>query len=258
MSTLTPRQARENQRFPYDALLYHEHVGSIITAIPKSGCSSIKRWFIAAADPAALDTPTIDVHKHAAAHFALSRLPRTEADLLLRTRPVIAVVRDPLHRLRAAFIDKFVRPAAGELMPAAQEVIAFAQSINHGSDHRVTFREFVTLVCSADVDHLDAHWRPQAAFLQSVHSTRLVPLDRLTATLGEYAAAIGRTIDLPPQSVTRKEPVGTGCLADIPAGELHARNLRPPLEELADAALRSMVESRLRADVALYQQALRS
>lgn len=130
MSTLSPRQARENERFPFDALLYHESVGSIFTAIPKSGCSSIKRWFIALTNPAALHDPALDVHKYAAAHFALSRMPRAEADLLLRGHPVIGVVRAPLDRLRAAFVDKFVRPRAEELMPAAQELIADAQSIN--------------------------------------------------------------------------------------------------------------------------------
>lgn len=260
MSTLTPRQARENARFPFDAYFYHDRVGTVIAAIPKCGCSTIKRWLIAMTDPSALADPTLDVHWHAARTLALSKQPRDGVEAILRSKPLLAVVRDPAERLRSAFIDKFVRPGASELMPAARELIEDCSrervSASSDNDESLTFRQFVEYVGHADPDHLDAHWRPQTAFLRGSRVDTLIPLDRLSTHLDGLAASLGRPdVRAQPESVTRKEPVTLEGPADVPASELHARNLRPPLAQLADADVLRVIQERFAEDAALFARA---
>ena len=262
MSTLTARQARENERGPLSAFFFHENVRSVIAAIPKNGCSAIKRWYIAMVDPGALADPALDVHLHAARSLALSRRPREEADSILNACPLVAVVRDPAERLRSAFIDKIVRPGPGELIPAATELIADChrqrgEVVARGEDRRtITFRQFVEYVVHAHPEHLDTHWRAQSEFLRGQRVDTLIPIERLSTTLDAIAARLGRSdVRAAVESVTRKERAAVEGLADLPAGELHARNLRPPLTELADERITSMIRSRLAEDVDLYARA---
>lgn len=262
MSMLTARQARENAKFPFDAFLYHERIGIVIAAIPKCGCSTIKRWLIALTDAGALADPALDVHRHAARTLALTRLPREQAESILATKPMLAVVRDPAERLRSAFIDKFVRPGPGELMPAARELIEDcrqhdARTLGRSDGaYSITFRQFVGYVGHADPDHLDAHWRPQSAFLRGRRVGTLIPLETLSTHLDSLAASLGRSdVRAHPESVTRKEPAALERLADVPASELHARNLRPPLAQLADADVLTMIRERFTDDEALFARA---
>lgn len=260
MSTLTPRQARENARFPFDAFFYHERIGMVIAAIPKCGCSTIKRWCIALTDAAALADPGLDVHRHAARTLALAKRPRDEAEAILSTKPVLAVARDPAERLRSAFIDKFVRPAPDEVMPATAELIRDYRGDGVVADtwdeRSITFRQFVEYVGHADPDHLDAHWRPQAAFVRGRRVDTLITLDRLSSTLDALAASLGRSdVRAAAESVTRKEPAALEGLADVPASELHARNLRPPLAQLADADVLKMIRECFADDEAFFARA---
>ena len=260
MSTLTARQARENARFPFDAFMYHERIGMVIAAIPKCGCSTVKRWLISVTDPAALAGPVLDVHRHAARTLALAKRPRDEAEAILAAQPLLVVVRDPVERLRSAFIDKFVRPAPDEVMPATTELIRDYRGDGVVADvwdeRSITFRQFVEYVGHADPDHLDAHWRPQAAFVRGRRIDTLITLDRLSSTLDALAAALGRSdVRATPESVTRKELASLEGLADVSASELHARNLRPPLAQLADADVLKMIRERFAEDAALFARA---
>lgn len=261
MSSLSPRLAIENRRFPLDSYLYHESIGVVLVGIPKVGCSTVKRWLIAMTDPAALLDPGLAVHKHSLEALALSRLSAPQAEEVLATRPIVAFVRQPLQRLRSAFVEKIVRPAPEDLFPPSVELLADWRSTHaalaeDGTDRRITFREFVEHIAAVPGEHLDPHWRPQADFLVPGPRT-VLPLERLSESLDALARRLGRPdVYARPSNVTRKEPSRSGCLADVPAGVLHRADQRPPLSELADSALIARAMTALAADARLYRQAL--
>ncbi len=278
MSTLSVRQAEQNLAFPLDDFLYHESVGVVIVAIPKVGCSTIKRWYMrhVGVDLAA------DPHKYAYEHLALSRRTPCEAARILESRRVIAPVRDPAERLRSAFVDKFVWPKTADLFEPARDIIedmhrASGVEVVHDAvvhatlgdvqvpipvssavdySRRPSFHQFVEYVCDAQEDHLDSHWRPQHAFIRDRRVDVLVPIDALSATLAGVSRALGAPVPaLEPENVTRKEPAARGLLADVPAGELHERDLFPLLAELTDDALMERIRTRFADDLALLDRA---
>lgn len=278
MSTLSTRQAEQNLAFPLDYYLYHEAVGVVIIAVPKVGCSTVKRWFMrnAGADP------RLDPHKHAYEHLALARRSPAEASSILESRRVLMPVRDPAERLRSAFVDKFIWPKTEDLFEPARDIIedlhrARGVEIVHNAVHAATFggelvpvpacsavdytlrpsfRTFAEYICAAENEHLDAHWRAQSCFIVGHRIDAFVPLDALSDTLSRISETLGVQIPTPEaENVTRKEPASRGLLADVPAIELHQQDLFPLLDELADQALQQRIRSRFRDDVLLVQHA---
>lgn len=278
MSTLSTRQAEQNLAFPLDDYLYHEAVGVVIVAVPKVGCSTIKRWFMRHAEA----DPRLDAHKYAFEHLALARRPASEAQHILESRRVLMPVRDPADRLRSAFVDKFIRPKAEDLFEPAREIIEDLQRakgvhVVHDAEHvamlgefqvRIpicsavdytrgpSFREFVDYVCDADPSHLDAHWRAQSAFIGENRIDALVPLEHLSEHLQQLSKAIGAPEFQPAaENVTRKEPVLHAHLADTPAGELHTLDLFPTLEQITDEPLLRKISEHFREDINLLARA---
>jgi hypothetical protein len=259
-SQLSPRIAKENTTFPLDSYFFHPRIRIVFLAIPKVGCSAIKRWMISQVEPEALGARDVNVHGYALEHFALSAKSDTDAATILSEFPVVGFVRPPLERLRSAFIDKFVRPTASELFPPARELLEDWFRTNKGScadfERRISFREFVEFVVEADRSHLDRHWRPQSSFLVSETHVRLLPISEIGRSLDAISSQFGPDpVSTDPINVTRKEPSHRVLLADAPAGELHRDNLRPPAHELADAAIRQLISSRLGDDEMLVQRA---
>lgn len=278
VSSLSARQSVENLSFPLDYYLYHEAVGVVLIAIPKVGCSTIKRWFMrhASADL------SIDPHKYAYEYLALSRRDPAQARELLASRRVIMPVRDPAERLRSAFIDKFVWPKFNDLFEPARDIIedlhrargteVVHDTVEHATlgenvvqipisssvdySRRPSFAEFVDYVCTAQEDHLDGHWRCQASFSRGHRVDALVPLEYLSAMLARLSRSLGVDASMPePENVTRKDPTSQGLLADVSATELHERDLFPLLDELADASLQNRIRTVFGEDAALLERA---
>ncbi len=282
--TISPRLEIENRRFPLDHTLFHPEVGIVATAIPKSGCSALRKWYIAMAEP---DTPpnSVDAHKYCLERFALCQRDRDETAGILHQHPGIAFVRDPLARLRSGFIEKIVRPRPTDMFVASRELLEdwtrtqgpevrydithrasiggeifeFPASTSVNYDRGITFREFVQYVCETSDNALDPHWRSQGAFLRDHPVDLIAPLDMLGPILDALSTAMGRPLyKVEKTNVTRKEPAARGSLADTPSGELHRLDLRPPVDELADTAILNYVRSSLAPDFELFASAMNS
>jgi len=281
MLTPNSRLERYNARFPRGAYFLDPHRRFLLCAIPKSGCSSLKRWFLALTDPAEADTP--DIHRYCHTTHSLIRHWRKPPDLFCFT-----MVRDPLRRLASAFSDKFIArfrtgcfEGAREIMEAAararglpvnfdrEETIILdgaptrvRSSSDVDYDRGVTFREFIRLICSAPDRCLDSHWRPMSSFLKGQRVDFIGRLDHLAADLG----AVSDLLDLPRPArhfpPADHAPVADtlasgdpGALADIPSGDLFRAGILPGAADLFDERLTQLVRSRFAADFELVRTA---
>ncbi len=284
MTSLSPRLAIENERFPLDCFLYHESLGFVAVAMQKSGCSAIKRWYVAIAQPDCY-RPDLAFHKHCYSHLALCSRPPEVAAQILASAPRITFVRCPLERLRSAYMDKFVGVPPMEIFEPARELLEdwtrlqgvrvehdIVHTLNLGGEivtvpassavdyeRGLSFREFIDYVALSPDDHLDPHWRPQAAYLRVHPVHTVVPLEQMGIVLDTIAAARGRSDYQTEQTnITRKELSHLDELADMPSSELRRLNLRPRTEELVDPDVRDRVNDRYAEDVDLYEGARRS
>lgn len=253
MSTLTSRQASENAVFPFGDYLVAPSRRLVFAAIPKSGCSDLKHWFISLVEPEKLQDPSFRLHAHCRATHTLAQHPPERREVLLRESFTLAFVREPLSRVVSAYVEKFVRPSLRELFEPAREVIA---QIAQGQSDGITFREFVRFLDEASDDHLDSHWRPQAAFLKCVRIDLLGRMEALPAML----ETLGSELGMPARPATRRNATGYTAargelFADVPSSHLHEKGILPPASDLYDEALREMVASRFQTDVMLYEAA---
>lgn len=262
-------------------MLYHDRVGIICLAIPKSGCTAAKRWYAAAAAPN-IDVQLLPIHKYAIDELSLCVKPAVVTKALLERAPMLAFVRDPLERLRSAFVDKLVRPRHAEMFGPSRELLeqwtasrgqpaqldtthtaTIAGEVHHFAASSavdyvrgLTFREFVEFVTTVPEHVLDPHWRPQAAFMRLRNTDIVLPMSAIGVSLDSLGSRSGVAFSAADRTnVTRKESVGRGSLADVPSGELNKNDFRPPTGELADDSIRLLVASRLAEDEALSLRA---
>lgn len=253
MPPLTARQAAENASFPLSHYLVDPARRLVCAAIPKSGCSDLKHWFISLVEPERLADPSFRLHAHCAAAHALSLFPPARRDELLRDSFTIAFVRDPLSRIVSAFVEKFVRAAPHELFEPAREVLG----VHHSDpDRGISFRQFIEFLAGAPDDQLDPHWRPQRAFIEGVRIDLLGRMEHQPVILAE----LGRILGAPERAEGRRNSTGytppTGeFAADVASAALHRMGRLPPAPDLYDDALRAAVLARFRDDVMLYEAA---
>lgn len=231
--------------------LLREHVffdprlGVAVLAIPKAGCSAIKHWLVdALGERGPLGAAGQDVHGFAFERYSLASHEAGGDAVWAFAARRVGFVRDPLARLRSAFIDKLVRPADADLFPPAAALVARIAEVDGvasgpGRIRRPSFRRFVEFVLDAESSTLDAHWRPQSDFLSAAGPLTVHPAGEIARVLADLGAAAGLGRVVPTETnVTRKEPSGRGPLADAPGDELHALGLRPTLDEMVDERLR--------------------
>ncbi|MBX3385453.1 MAG: sulfotransferase family 2 domain-containing protein [Phycisphaeraceae bacterium] len=278
------RLRRLNTHFPLADCIADPQGRFVLCAIPKNGCTAIKRWFLSIVEP---DKPTdLEAHRRCRDRYALVLRSPGEQSRLLAESPCIAFLRDPVRRLASAFADKFVRLAPSGCFEGARELmeeVARRRGIDVRFDttHPVelagrvvrvpgssavdyarglTFCEFVTVVCSLPNEALDPHWRPQKAFLQPHDGSRLTlaPVQSLAATLNRLAERFGLPAErVNDQAMTADTPSlespWIGALADAPSGTLAAREGGlPGAAALYDRALLQAVQDRYAADWALW------
>jgi hypothetical protein len=253
MTTITPRQAAENAVFPWGDYLVDPARRLVCAAIPKSGCSDFKHWFVSVVEPEKLTNPSFRLHAHCRATHALSLIPPPRRSELLRDSFTIAFVRDPLSRVVSAYVEKFVRAGPHELFEPAREVLALHDS---RPDEGISFRQFVEFLRRAPDEHLDPHWRPQAAFITGVRVDLLGRMEHQPAILAE----LGRILGAPDRADGRRNATGytpgTGeFLADIPSATLHRKGQLPPASDLYDDVLRAAVLDRFGDDAMLHDAA---
>lgn len=255
MSTLTPRQAAENNDFPFGDYLADPSRRLVCAAIPKSGCSELKHWFISLVEPERLLDPSFRLHAYCRATHTLAWFAPQERERLLRESFTMAFVREPVSRVVSAYVEKFVRAATGELFEPAREVIA---ALGVEPTRGITFREFVSYLAGSPDEHLDSHWRPQAAFLRGggVRIDLLGRMESIPSMLG----ALGQALGMPLRADGRRNATGytpaRGVnVADVPSALLHESGVLPPVSDLIDEELRERIEQRFRDDAMLYEGA---
>lgn len=249
----------ENRGLPDRLYLVSERHRLICCAIPKNGCTTIRKWFLAFADPAGLQSA--DVHRYCADHSALSLLPRPRREEAIASFFTLTFLRDPLVRLASAFIEKFVGGHSHGHFEPAREVLE-SVALDHGvgdATRGITFREFVQYLHEAPDDHLDYHWRPQSAILVRRRMDFTGRVSQLTEAL--TAISIARGYPRPPEAEALPRAASDGgFLGDTPSGELYrafcySRGVLPAAEALFDPEIRSSLLARYATDVELYRGA---
>lgn len=286
MTSATARQLRENKVFPLSHCFADPDSGVGIVAIQKNGCTTLKRWFLSVAEPGREFPETADVHYYCRIHHALCNIgdPAAAAERFAKCF-TIAFVRDPVSRVASAFIDKFVGPAPDDLFEPARDVVEdFARmrgaTVTHDRvrqlvltdrtidvpyssavdyERGMTLREFGEYLAAAPDEHLDGHWRSQAAFLSWARPDLIVRAEAMNEVLSAISEMIGLgVVPGTRHSTTFYTKHTGGPHADLPSGDMHRNWVRPRPEYLYDDALREVVRNRFAADVALYDSAAAS
>lgn len=280
MTLLTPRQREENRTLPYSEYLVSFEHKFVCCAIPKNGCTALKRWFLSVVEP---NLPsTVDVHAHCRDFHVLCNQPRETIEAVMREFFTFSVVRDPLKRIASAFAEKFVGPALHEVFEPAREVIEENERL-HGATapqdiiadiqfpgrtvavpacsaiaygRGVTFREFVNYLCESPDENLDAHWRPQSALLSGGRFKSIGRLDDLATYLPSIAEQLGVAVPVMSDHTPATDmPGGAMFHGDMLSREMHRRGIYPSAATLYDQELRELVRARYREDASLYEQA---
>jgi hypothetical protein len=281
LTTLSLRQAMDNRGLPNRAYLASAEHRLVCCAIPKNGCTTLKKWFLSFVDPAGLEAP--DPHIYCAPRWVISLWegpPRDEAFAMFFT---LTFLREPLSRVASAYIEKFVGGHPYGYFEPAREVIedlarmrgldvqldrtdriqAGTRTLDVPASSSVdytkgpTFREFAAYLCAAPDEHLDQHWRPQSAFIAGRRMDFLGRVSSMTAALTAISQARGYPLPPPPESFPKAESDGV-FLGDLPAGEIYhrflsSRGVLPATELLFDDDIRTRLLARFAADVDLYR-----
>lgn len=282
LTLLTTRQERENTVFPladYIVSLRHKFV---CCAIPKNGCTFLKNWFLSVEEPEVVGS--VDPHVRCRDNHGLHLHPPDSVEAILRDFYLFTFVRDPLKRIASAFAEKFVGPQPYEIFEPAREVIEENERL-HGAiaprdtthtirfpdreydvsacsavaySRGLTFREFVRYLCASPDEHLDAHWRPQSAFLSGRKFSFVGRIDDMSGALPWLAAMLGVPAPDSREHLPFTDTPGKGMFhGDMLSGELHRRGYAyyPTAATLYDDEIRQAVLTRYAEDARLYRDA---
>lgn len=275
-----PLVQQENRSFPLSYYLVLPVQRAFVCALPKSGCTTIKRWLLAGIDPQSADVP--DPHTYCRRAHSLATRDAATARRCLSEFFGVVFLREPIDRIVSAFTEKFVCGATlGCFHPAREAMEAMARMagvdvrldttalIGHPeSPNRVpassavnysrgvTFREFVRYLCECDDSQLDSHWRPQSAFIAGQRFGFVGRVEHLTSALPGLSAHLGLPAPVNSRhNSVRYSPWDGRCLADEPSGDIRRRGITPTADALLDDELRRMLTRRLAADIDAYQRA---
>ncbi len=277
-STTPPAGYLGSQGFPRRHWLVGPDARFVACCIPKCACSTLKRWVCASLGDERGSRMGGAIHRYCRMRYSLDLRPPDEQHRILASALRFAVVRDPLLRLASAFASKFV--ARGPLEFASKPVVEFIQlgayprydakapvrsahsernlPISTRVDYArgVSFREFIAFLCQTPSEHLNAHWRPQADFLESFDPHLLLPAEDLHASLARVVRELSLTTPPPPPRPQHARQPGLGsCLADIPSGELRRRGIVPTASDLLDEEICGQIRDRYAPDFALHTRA---
>jgi hypothetical protein len=272
----------DNAGLPNQAWLASAEHRLVCCAIPKNGCTTLKKWFLSFADPAGLAEP--DVHIYCAPRWVISLWEGPPRDEAFANFFTMAFLRDPLTRVASAYIEKFVGGHPYGYFEPTREVLedlarmrgvdvqfdrtdtiqAGTQTLSVPASTAVdytrgaSFREFARYLCSAPDDHLDQHWRPQSAFIAG---RRMDFLGRVS-TMTNALAMLSERLGFPPPSTPETFPKGKlsgEFIGDVSSADLYERfiynwGVLPATELLFDDEIRGMLLERYAADVELYRR----
>ena len=244
-------------RWPFSTYLAEHSHRVIYCPIPKVACSSLKLWFLRAAGLEIISTT--DMHEIVAARQREHGLLADERHLRDPGYFKFAFVRNPLHRLVSAYLDKVVRVEV-EVSPAraAIETIQRTKLSRNDPARRVSFREFVEYVVATPDTELDEHFRSQHPFLGDVEWNLLGRVEELERGMARVIAAVGFGAHVPVPRINylpyESQPA-SACAADWLAPRLRAQTPWPHWRDFYDERLRCLTEERYRRDWELWSQA---
>ncbi len=259
-------------RFYEQFLINREH-RFIYCFVPKVACSSLKRWFVRVAGiPPESVVP--EVHLFVAENFSLARLPRREADKLLRSRDYFrfAFLRNPFARLVSAYLDKIVEPKGpglapirrvqrGPLWDVPRRIRYECRRLTTGRcadfQQGITFRQFVHhMANSSSPRRLDTHWRPQSLILGDVKFDLIGLIENMRPDFEQVCRQLGLESDLPVANCNRKSSTDApaGCIADWPTSQLRELDSYPPFDQFYTSELTQIVHRLYRQDWAAFEQ----
>lgn len=150
--------------------------------IPKNSCTSTKKLLLSFEPKSAVDriTPPL-FHERCQESFGLNAVQIAEERLF----PLVTIVRNPYERLVSCYLDKFAKPVIenrpfekfieGHIIAAHNKLGIGTTNINRS----LTFSEFVAYIDRMPPWSFDAHWRPQACFIQGFRTiARVIPIER--------------------------------------------------------------------------------
>ncbi|MDX2114772.1 MAG: sulfotransferase family 2 domain-containing protein [Planctomycetota bacterium] len=252
---LSDRQAAENALFPWADVYTFPGRPLVVWAIPKAGCSAVKRWLLGHAEPGPEDRWAPDVHTYIRPRYSIKLLDDAERARRLASDRTLAFVRDPIARVVSAYVDKFVIRDHDHLFAPAREMTALLGA------RGLTFRQFVDILTHTPDDHLDVHWRPQTRWFAIHTPAEILPIERLSATLAALDADAGIPAAALPHLAKPSNPTeytrSDGVLhTDTPSDVLKARDLRPGPVALVDDDTRAAILRRFADDLDLYRRAV--
>lgn len=264
--------------FPLRHYLVHPKARLILCAIPKCGCSTLKRWFCAAIGDTKGAAMGGAIHARCRRRYALHTRPEARRQRLLEECHVVALVRDPAHRLASAYVSKFVlrgpiefasKPVVEHIRAAgnprldrvgtvrtshATRTMPLCSNVDY--ERGVSFREFVHFVADTPDHLLNPHWRAQSDFLDGVRIDWLGRSEHLAWSLEQVSARLALTTPLPDEHAPRAaRPAQGPCLADLDSGELRSRGVEPGAADLLDNDLRTLIAERFSRDFDLCDRA---
>jgi hypothetical protein len=172
--------------------------------------------------------------------------------------PCIVVLRDPYERVISAYLNKFTNILPEELF--AHELLDYIWRAQRGRQRptwqsSVTFREFVTHICSFPDEQLDKHWRSQSSFLASVDPSIWLETNNLSGQWEMHP--ILSSIELRsfvPHATHSTLDVGNNVL-DVPGedflGFKKICGVFPSHKQFSDSTLHEKIQMRFSDDYAL-------
>jgi hypothetical protein len=230
--------------------LWHKRLRCIYAVVPKSGTTSIKRWFVATHPQFQGPAVKRNVHLYLRMRVAMSWLEPHVAEAHLQDPSIykFTFVRNPWTRLVSGYLDKVVgveatarklirghyaRSWTGGLTWRAHRVTG---GINRLYERGLTFREFVEALAAEDPNAVNPHFRLQTRILQNVPLDFVGQIERFAADFAQVQQRLG---DHTPAAAEHKQQYARDasdeCAADWPVAKLkslaafpHWRRFYPP------------------------------
>ena len=236
-----------------------EHKHKIIYCpIEKNACTFFKRLLLEQGECAQeYANDGLDVH-------TFINLKRK---LILHNRALFAdpsylsfvVVREPIHRIVSAYLNKFVRNREFYWAIDASEKYC-QRHPEHKVEESLTFAEFVDVLLHHPDAELDGHWRPQSTFFEPVAAQFdwLVPMERIAPFISVLEERMGVEISRDKtrnqnqyQSYSHEEQ-----MEHWKPARLREADLYPDDATLAHGELLEKLKKRFQRDTDLYQMAV--
>ena len=242
---LAPLAANEPFQFARRHALLHYASDSVLTFIPKNGCTSLRVALAQANGVISGPGQWQWIHSNNVTFAAELR------DLARALRSLV-ILRCPHQRLASAFLDKIVRrtPVFWNL----------SQNLWQPLDpESVTFRIFVDRIARPGKLRVDEHWRPQVDFLVYENHSDWLDFADWPGVEAAVADATGMT-DLDARRLSQHgrdglTAVTEPCFADMPAHEIATMRREgdlPHPRALYDDDLARTVADLYADDIALY------